>query len=97
MKSKHCVGVTQAAAASIMACLALLCVPAVSIAAAPSDSRTEKPNSASALLARGAGYGQPQGEPRVRALQRRLRTLGHRPGPGCRAVAGPPGPLCRAV
>jgi peptidoglycan hydrolase-like protein with peptidoglycan-binding domain len=93
MKRKHCVGVTQAAAASIMACLALLCVPAVSIAAAPSDSRTEKANSASALLARGAGYGQPQGEPRVRALQRRLRTLGHRPGP----VDGLYGPLTEAA
>ena len=41
MKQKYCVGVTRAAAASIMACLALLCVPAMSVAAAPSDSRPE--------------------------------------------------------
>ena len=93
MKRKHCVGVTRAAAASIMACLALLCLPAVSFAAAPSDSRAEAANSASALLARGAGYGKPQGEPRVRALQRRLRALGHRPGP----VDGLYGPLTEAA
>jgi peptidoglycan hydrolase-like protein with peptidoglycan-binding domain/DNA invertase Pin-like site-specific DNA recombinase len=93
MKRKHCVGVTRAAAASIMACLALLCLPAVSFAAAPSDSRTEAANSASALLARGAGYGKPQGEPRVRALQRTLRALGHRPGP----VDGLYGPLTEAA
>jgi peptidoglycan hydrolase-like protein with peptidoglycan-binding domain/DNA invertase Pin-like site-specific DNA recombinase len=93
MKRKHCVGVTRAAAASIMACLALLCLPAVSFAAAPSDSRAEAANSASALLVRGAGYGKPQGEPRVRALQRRLRALGHRPGP----VDGLYGPLTEAA
>jgi peptidoglycan hydrolase-like protein with peptidoglycan-binding domain/DNA invertase Pin-like site-specific DNA recombinase len=93
MKRKHCVGVTRAAAASIMACLALLCLPAVSFAAAPSDSRAEAANRASALLARGAGYGKPQGEPRVRALQRRLRALGHRPGP----VDGLYGPLTEAA
>jgi peptidoglycan hydrolase-like protein with peptidoglycan-binding domain/DNA invertase Pin-like site-specific DNA recombinase len=93
MKRKHCVGVTQAAAASIMACLALLCMPAASIAAEPSDSRAEAANSASALLASGAGYGQPRGEPRVRALQRRLRTFGHRPGP----VDGLYGPLTEAA
>ena len=91
MTRRHCVGVTRAAAASIMACLALLCMPAASIAAAP--SRAEAANSVSALLARGAGYGQPQGEPSVRALQRRLRTLGHRPGP----VDGLYGPLTEAA
>ena len=76
MKQKYCVWVTRAAAASIMACLALLCLPAMSVAAAPGDSRAEAANSASALLARGAGYGKPRGEPRVRTLQRRLRALG---------------------
>ena len=93
MKRTHCVGVTRAAAASIMACLALLCLPAMSIAAAPGDSRAEAANSASALLARGAGYGKPQGEPRVRTLQRRLRALRHRPGP----VDGLYGPLTEAA
>ena len=62
MKQRYCVGVTRAAAASIMPCLALLCVPTMSVAAAPSDSRPEA-DRASALLARGAGHGQPQGEP----------------------------------
>jgi peptidoglycan hydrolase-like protein with peptidoglycan-binding domain len=74
------VGGTRAPAATILACLALLAVPAVSVAAeagdasAPADRATEP-------LRFGVGYGQPQGEPRVRALQRRLRALGLRPGP----------------
>ena len=93
MKRKYCVGVTRAAAASIMACLALLCLPVMSIAAAPGDSRAAAANSASALLARGAGYGKPQGEPPVRTLQRRLRALRHRPGP----VDGLYGPLTEAA
>jgi peptidoglycan hydrolase-like protein with peptidoglycan-binding domain len=92
MKTRHCVGITRAAAASIMACLALLCVPTMSVAAAPSDSRPEA-DRASAQLARGSGYGQPQGEPRVRELQRRLRALGHRPG----TVDGLYGPLTEAA
>jgi peptidoglycan hydrolase-like protein with peptidoglycan-binding domain len=93
MKRTYCVGVTRAAAASITVCLGLLCLPTLSIAAAPSDSRTEASDRASALLARGAGYGQPQGEPRVRALQRSLRAAGHRPGP----VDGLYGPLTEAA
>jgi peptidoglycan hydrolase-like protein with peptidoglycan-binding domain len=93
MKRKHCVGVTRAWVASVTACLALLCVPSASIAADPSGSRAEAADGASALLARGAGYGQPQGEPRVRALQRSLRALGHRPGP----VDGLYGPLTEAA
>jgi peptidoglycan hydrolase-like protein with peptidoglycan-binding domain/DNA invertase Pin-like site-specific DNA recombinase len=92
MKQKHCVWVTRAAAVSIMACLALLCVPAMSVAATPSGSRSEA-DRGGAQLARGAGYGQPQGEPGVRALQRRLRALGHRPGP----VDGLYGPLTEAA
>jgi peptidoglycan hydrolase-like protein with peptidoglycan-binding domain len=93
MTRRHCVGVTRAAAASITVCLALLCLPTLSIAAAPSDSRSEAADRASALLARGAGYGQPQGEPRVRGLQRSLRAAGHRPGP----VDGLYGPLTEAA
>ena len=92
MKKRYCVGVTRAVAASVMACLALLCVPTLSVAAASSDSRPEA-DRASAPLARGSGYGQPQGEPRVRPLQRRLRALGHRPGP----VDGLYGPLTEAA
>jgi peptidoglycan hydrolase-like protein with peptidoglycan-binding domain len=92
MKRKNCVGATQALGASIMVCLALLCSPAVSVAAG-SDSRTDAADRASALIARGAGYGQPQGDPRVRVLQRRLRDLGHQPGP----VDGLYGPLTMAA
>ena len=91
--TRHCVGVTRASAASITACLALLCMPALSIAAAPSNSRTEGADRSSAQLARGSGYGQPRGEARVRALQRDLRAAGHRPGP----VDGLYGPLTEAA
>jgi peptidoglycan hydrolase-like protein with peptidoglycan-binding domain len=92
MKKRYCVWVTRAAAVSVMACLALLCVPTMSVAAAPSGSRSEAVGGG-AQLARGSGYGQPQGGPRVRALQRRLRALGHRPGP----VDGLYGPLTEAA
>jgi peptidoglycan hydrolase-like protein with peptidoglycan-binding domain len=92
MRRRQCVGVTRASAASITACLALLCVPTLSIAAAPSDARTEGTDGSSAQLARGSGYGQPRGEPRVRGLQRNLRAAGHRPGP----VDGVYGPLTEA-
>jgi peptidoglycan hydrolase-like protein with peptidoglycan-binding domain/DNA invertase Pin-like site-specific DNA recombinase len=79
MRTRYCVGVTRASAASIMASLALLCVPTPSSAAEPVVSSTEAADDA---LSAGAGYGQPQGDSRVRALQRRLRALGYRPGPG---------------
>lgn len=91
MRRNHCVGVTRALAASIMASLALLCVPTLSVAAEPDGSPAA--NRADAVLAFGAGYGQSQGEPRVRALQRRLRALGHRPGP----VDGVYGPRTEAA
>lgn len=93
MKGRYCVGGTRASAASIMACLALLCTPAVSVAADFSDAPAEAADRPSSLLVSGAGYGQPQGEPRVRALQRRLRALGQRPGP----VDGLYGPLTEAA
>jgi peptidoglycan hydrolase-like protein with peptidoglycan-binding domain/DNA invertase Pin-like site-specific DNA recombinase len=78
MRSKQCVGVTRVLAASIMASLALLCVPTLTSAAEPGASPRV---AADGALSAGAGYGQPQGDSRVRALQRRLRALGHRPGP----------------
>ncbi len=81
MKSRHWRGVMRASAASVMACLAVLCAPAVSIAADPSGSTGGGADHASSVLAPGAGYGQPQGEPRVRALQRSLQASGQRPGP----------------
>ena len=81
MKRSFCIGVTRASAASVMACLAVLCVPAASIAADPSGSAAGAADRASSVLAPGAGYGLPRGEPRVRALQRSLRARGQRPGP----------------
>jgi peptidoglycan hydrolase-like protein with peptidoglycan-binding domain len=81
MRRRYCIGVMQASAASVIACVAVLCLPAVSIAADPSDFNAGAADRASSLLAPGAGFGQPQGEPRVRALQRTLRARGQRPGP----------------
>jgi peptidoglycan hydrolase-like protein with peptidoglycan-binding domain/DNA invertase Pin-like site-specific DNA recombinase len=78
MRRKHCVTVTRASAATIMASLALLCVPTLTSAAEPVASSTEAGDGA---LSAGAGYGQPQGDSRVQALQRRLRALGYQPGP----------------
>jgi peptidoglycan hydrolase-like protein with peptidoglycan-binding domain len=93
MKRRHCVSVTRAATATVMACVALLFVPAASIAADPSEASAETADHEDALLARGAGYGEKGGEARVRALQRRLRSLGQRPGP----VDGRFGPLTEAA
>jgi peptidoglycan hydrolase-like protein with peptidoglycan-binding domain len=93
MKRRHCVSVTRAATATVMACLALLFVPAASIAADPSDPSAETADHENALLARGVGYGEKGGEERVRALQRRLRSLGQGPGP----VDGRFGPLTEAA
>jgi peptidoglycan hydrolase-like protein with peptidoglycan-binding domain/DNA invertase Pin-like site-specific DNA recombinase len=77
MRSNNCVGVTWTLAASIMASLALLCVPTLTSAAEPGASPRV---AADGTLSAGAGYGQPQGDSRVRAVQRRLRSLGQRPG-----------------
>jgi peptidoglycan hydrolase-like protein with peptidoglycan-binding domain len=81
MRRKHCVGVTRAWAASITACLALLWVPTLSTAAEPANSSAEEADRGGTVLTLGHGYGQSRGDSRVRALQRRLRALGQRPGP----------------
>jgi peptidoglycan hydrolase-like protein with peptidoglycan-binding domain len=91
MRRRHSVSVTRASAASIMASLALLCVPTLGLAAERGDSRAEAADATT--LSVGAGYGQAGGESRVRALQRRLRALGHRPGP----VDGLYGPRTKAA
>jgi peptidoglycan hydrolase-like protein with peptidoglycan-binding domain/anti-sigma regulatory factor (Ser/Thr protein kinase) len=67
-------------AASIIASLALLCVPTLSSAAESGGSPAQAADAGTALSP-GAGYGQRQGDSRVRLLQRRLRALGQRPGP----------------
>jgi peptidoglycan hydrolase-like protein with peptidoglycan-binding domain/DNA invertase Pin-like site-specific DNA recombinase len=73
--------ITRASTATVAACVALLCIPAAGIAADPSDSSAGAVENEGAPLARGAGYAEQQGDRRVRALQRRLRALGQRPGP----------------
>ena len=93
MKRRHCVSVMPASGLSVVACIAMLCVPAVSIAADPSASPAGGADSASTVLARGAGYGEPLGDPRVRALQRSLLARGQRPGP----VDGVYGPQTEAA
>ncbi len=93
MERRHCVYGTRAAGTSIMVCLALLCVPATALGAASGNSRGESASPTSDVLARGAGYGQRGGEASVRALQRRLLALGHRPGP----VDGRYGPLTESA
>jgi DNA invertase Pin-like site-specific DNA recombinase len=68
---------------------ALLAGPAAAEAKGePSGSRAD-----AALIAPGAGYGRPHGSERVRALQRRLRRAGERPGP----IDGLFGPLTEAA
>lgn len=81
MKTKQCVRGTRASRATVMAFVALLCAPAVGIAAEPTDASAAAGDQAGPALARGAGYGQQHDQQRVRALQRRLRALGERPGP----------------
>jgi peptidoglycan hydrolase-like protein with peptidoglycan-binding domain/DNA invertase Pin-like site-specific DNA recombinase len=62
----------------------------------PTSAAANEPHQASragALLARGAGYGEPAGSARVRTLQVRLRMAGETPGP----VDGRFGPLTEAA
>jgi peptidoglycan hydrolase-like protein with peptidoglycan-binding domain/DNA invertase Pin-like site-specific DNA recombinase len=65
---------------SLAAGLALLCLAGTLVSSSPARA-AETPAAENELLTTGDGYAQPQGSPRVRALQRRLRTLGLRPGP----------------
>ena len=77
---------------SLVAGLALLCLAGTMVAGPPARA-AETPTAASELLTTGDGYGQPRGSKPVRVLQRRLRTLGLRPG----AVDGLFGPQTRAA
>ena len=65
---------------SLVAGLAVLCLAGTLVGSSPARA-AEAPTAESELLTTGDGYAQPQGSTRVRALQRRLRTLGLRPGP----------------
>ncbi len=86
MEPRHCVYAIRTAGAIIMACLAVLCLPAAVTAAEPASQTSDH-------LARGAGYGQPQIKEQVQTLQRRLRALGQQPGP----VDGLFGPLTESA
>jgi peptidoglycan hydrolase-like protein with peptidoglycan-binding domain/DNA invertase Pin-like site-specific DNA recombinase len=76
----------------LVAGLALLCLAGTMVAGSPARA-AQAPTAESGLLTSGDGYAQPRGSTRVRALQRRLRTLGLRPGP----VDGLFGPRTKAA
>jgi peptidoglycan hydrolase-like protein with peptidoglycan-binding domain len=76
---------------SLVAGLAVLCFVGTMVGGSPAQAETARAESG--LLTMGDGYAQPHGSTRVRALQRRLRTLGLRPG----SVDGLFGPRTRAA
>lgn len=76
---------------SLVAGLAVLCFVGTMVGSSPAQAETARAESG--LLTMGDGYAQPHGSTRVRALQRRLRTLGRRPG----SVDGLFGPRTRAA
>jgi peptidoglycan hydrolase-like protein with peptidoglycan-binding domain len=71
----------------------LLCLSGMSQAGTAVAQAAEANQATKAPLALGSGYGRPGGSARVRAMQQRLRTLGHKPGP----VDGLYGPLTEAA
>ena len=73
----------------LIAALLLIAGPA----AAQGKGEPQTTRAEAGLIARGAGYGEPHGSDRVRALQRRLRRAGERPGP----IDGLFGPLTEAA
>ena len=77
---------------SLVAGLALLCLAGTMVIGSPARA-ADAPTAKSELLTTGDGYGQPRGSKPVRVLQRRLRTLGLRPG----AVDGLFGPETKAA
>jgi peptidoglycan hydrolase-like protein with peptidoglycan-binding domain/DNA invertase Pin-like site-specific DNA recombinase len=93
MQTTYWVPGARGGVASLLVALLLLCLPGTSLVGGSAARAAEARAATSAPLSVGAGYGQPQGSPRVRALQRRLRALGQRPGP----VDGLFGPLTRAA
>ena len=91
MRRTYFVPFSRAGLAGLMAALVLLCLPGTSIAGGASDT-SSTPDAAS-LLQYGAGYGEAEGAPHVREVQRTLRGLGWQPGP----VDGLYGPRTRAA
>jgi DNA invertase Pin-like site-specific DNA recombinase len=93
MRHRHWVPGIRAGAASLVAALALLCLPGTTIAGRSSTAAAKASDAPSAPLTRGVGFDRPDGAAQVRALQRRLQELGQRPGP----VDGLFGPLTEAA
>jgi cellulose synthase/poly-beta-1,6-N-acetylglucosamine synthase-like glycosyltransferase/peptidoglycan hydrolase-like protein with peptidoglycan-binding domain len=83
----------RAGAASLVAALALLCLPGTTIAEGSSAAAAAASDATNAPLTRGVGFDRPDGAAQVQALQRRLQQLGQRPGP----VDGLFGPLTEAA
>jgi peptidoglycan hydrolase-like protein with peptidoglycan-binding domain/DNA invertase Pin-like site-specific DNA recombinase len=80
MRTTYWVPGAQRRGFSLVAGLALLCLAGTIVGSSPARA-AEAPTADSELLTTGDGYAEPRGSTRVRALQRRLRTLGLRPGP----------------
>src|ERR687896_670631 len=71
----------RAGLVATMATLLLLTLPGTSIAGGASQSTRSSSDATAGLLQQGAGYGGDGQAPRVRALQRKWRRNGLRPGP----------------
>jgi peptidoglycan hydrolase-like protein with peptidoglycan-binding domain len=80
MQRTYDVPVVRAGLVAIVAMLVLLALPGTSIASGASESTRTASKAGAGLLQLGAGYAAAGEAPRVRALQRRLRALGWRPG-----------------
>ena len=82
-----------APAGRMLAALIVVLVPAAGPATAEANDGGQSAEADAALIVPGAGYADPQGSDRVRALQRRLRRADESPG----AVDGRFGPLTEAA
>ncbi len=80
MQRTYDVPAVRAGLVALAATLLLLALPGTSIAGGASQSTRSSSDATAGLLQRGAGYGADGEAPRVRALQRKLRALGWRPG-----------------
>jgi peptidoglycan hydrolase-like protein with peptidoglycan-binding domain/DNA invertase Pin-like site-specific DNA recombinase len=80
MQRTYDVPAVRAGVVALTATLLLLALPGTSIAGGASQSARSSSDATAGLLQRGAGYAGDGEAPRVRALQRKLRTLGWQPG-----------------